>query len=214
MLLFSSWFYTKVAVATTLGFLVAFWSKKLIRVILTRMMPVQQRMADDFFNKLTFRSTIVGFILAIAGAGGLYWAFTQFDAYFVPPPPPRSTFTAPIESIAPAPAPAPAPIPIVEEEEVSPMASSQSPEETPLASYYLQIYAFRQRSAAEKQVQHWAAKTDHLVFLAYSSTDLEPYKVLIGPFSDIATAKAFQRRQGLRKGFTRTLDHLDILSDE
>ncbi len=212
MLLFSYWFYTKMALAIILGFLVAYWLKKLIRVILTRIMPVQQRMADDFFNKLTFRSTIVGFILAIASAGGLYWAFTQFDAYFVPPPPPRPAFSAPKESITPV--PPPAPIPIVEEEEVSPMASPQSPEETPLASYYLQIYAFRQRSSAEEQVRKWAAKTDHFVLLAYAAADLEPYKVLIGPFSDTASAKAFQGRQGLRKGFPRTLDQLDILSDE
>lgn len=213
MLLFSYWFYTKLALAIVLGFLLAYWLKKWIRVILTRMMPVQQRMADDFFNKLTFRSTIVGSALAIATAGGLYWAFTQLDTFFIPPPAPR-TLSMPTKELSPAvPFPTPEPAITIEPEE-QPTTSAELPDDTPVASYYLQIYAFRQRSSAERQVRHWNAQTEQLVLLAYAEAELEPYKVLIGPFADAASAKAFQRRHGLAKGFPRTLDQLDILSEE
>ena len=210
---YTYWFYLKLVIVLLLGLLLARFFKKYIRVVLTRLMPVQQRMSDDFFHKLTFRSTIIGGIITLATAAGLYGLIGRGEAYFFP----AATLPTRFESSPQIPVPKTdgstlVPTTIVAEEETPSTTSTNTPtyEEEQV---FLQIYAFRQRIAAEKQVLHWAARTDYLVLLAYGAADTEPYKVLIGPFPTTTAATDFRQRQGIR-GFPRQLDELELLSDE
>lgn len=208
---YTYWFYIKLVIVLLLGLLLARFFKKFTRVVLTRLMPVQQRMSDDFFHKLTFRSTIIGAMITLGAAAGLYWLIGKGEAYFIP----STTIPTRLESIPTIPAPQPeeiTPTTITAVEEVRTIPTAEIPTDNE-AQVFLQIYAFRQRTAAEKQVLYWAARTDYLVLLAYGAADTEPYKVLIGPFPTTTAAIDFRQGQGMR-GFPRQLDDLELLSDE
>ncbi|MEZ5038508.1 MAG: hypothetical protein R2828_01390 [Saprospiraceae bacterium] len=74
------WFYVKLLIVLGLGLLLARFMKKFVRVIITRLMPVEKRMSEDFFHKLTLRSTIVGALITFGTAGFLYWAIGRGEA--------------------------------------------------------------------------------------------------------------------------------------
>lgn len=210
---YTYWFYIKLVIVLLLGLLLARFFKKFTRVVLTRLMPVQQRMSDDFFHKLTFRSTIIGTIITFGTAAGLYWLIGKGEAYFFPAVKiPTPSYASPIMPAPKTDGITLIPTATVAEEE-APAASSTNTPTYEEEQVFLQIYAFRQRSAAEKQVLYWAARTDYLVLLAYGAADTEPYKVLIGPFPTTTAATDFRQRQGIR-GFPRQLDDLELLSDE
>lgn len=190
--------------------------KKFVRVIITRLMPVEKRMSDDFFHKLTLRSTIIGSLITFGTAGFLYWAIGRGEAYFFPARPKVTYADTPLP--APRPIAIPIPAPVIDSPDSIPIQAIPSepphlPQQYNGERVYLQIYAFRHLPAAQRQQAIWSGRDDIQVILAYAASDTEPYKVLLGPFSSSATALRFRRRQGLDEGFPRTLKDLMPFSE-
>ena len=71
--MFSTAFFIKLGLSLGLGLLVARRLRGLIQKGVTRSIPMKDRMAEDFLNRLSNRSTIIGIVLALLLSSLSYW---------------------------------------------------------------------------------------------------------------------------------------------
>lgn len=208
------------------GVLLARLLRKPVRVIITRLIPVRQRIADDFFKRLTRLSTITGAVIALSAALAANYGLTRLAGGWERT---EQVSTQPTKANSwedPAPAPAKAPTPVSSPPEETPTPTRTVPEtyETPAPAknprkntepksnaprFYLQRYAFTRRENALRQLRAWPRTETYRCYLAHAPGDRAPYKILVGPFESAEAVRRYRRRNGLN-GFPRSEEGLEI----
>lgn len=223
MLAIPVWFIAQLLISLLLGIIVARILKKFTRVLITRFMPLNQRMASNFFPRLSRISTIVGLFITLAVAIPAYIGIGKTSHWFqvtekesilaTPNTMKQSTQEEINTSSTPLPvtqiptdyeSPEPRPNP----KTTNPRSNLTSKESAPPARvtdiYYLQVNAFHQLNKAIQQKTRRQKQTSIAVHIAFLEKDLPPYKVVIGPFPSMEAARKFRKRKKLN-GFPRSI---------
>lgn len=228
---FTPFIIVRWGLALIAGIVFARLLRKPVRVVVTRMIPIQKRIEDNFYKRLTRITTVVGIVLALTvatltnyGILRLAGGWEQTEQVDIQPLDDGDSWTP--ETFLESPLPASRP---VEELNLMPSipeiyeATPAEPEITPMAPmpaertpapgrFYLQLYAFQHYENALRQVQVWPGGELYRCHLAFAPGEDVPYKILIGPFSSRDAARQFRRRKGL-SGFPRPADRLEFQGD-
>lgn len=209
-------FLIRLGISLGVGIFVARQLRSLIPKLITRTIPMKDRMAENFLQQLSRKSALAGIGLALLLTtlvfGGLssVWTYPGTAALktsdllrrpapvakALEEPAPLSLKPAeeavPQEQAAPL---APAPVPALRQS-----AAPQAP--SPSGEWYLQIGAFALEANAYQALQAQAGVHGQLrVYMATDATggyDEAPWKVLLGPFPSAPAARSYRNRYGVR----------------
>ncbi len=209
--------WVKIGLCVTLSALLARRLRAPVRKIFTRMVPMKDRMAENFLSRLAKVSMGVGIAITLLLSGMSYWWLntvwptawskkkTLQSLESAPlPPAPRTPIEqeTPFSLVIEQPEPLP-PVPT----QPDPLPRSKTAQRVPSTSlqlkWFIQVNAFE---AAEHAFQHyddWRSQTKLNVYVAVDEGAMIPWKVLIGPFSNRKAARAHRNRHQI-DGFPRS----------
>lgn len=202
-------FGMKIALSLGLGVLAARMLRIPIRKLLTRLTPMKDRMAEQFLEKLSWRSTLVGMIITLVGSTLSWWLLHQGQKRWS-----GGKTGAPAQRLGigwPTPPPTPAEVPLenLEPTPVEPLPAVELPVPPPrrsaLASsdgWYWQLEAFATEANARNQWTYWQQRLRQPVRLGWLDDGIAPWKIVAGPFPSRDASKAFGRSSQL-PGFAR-----------
>lgn len=222
--MFSMAFFIKLGLSLAVGLLVARRLRGLIQKGVTRSIPMKDRMAEDFLNRLSNRSTIIGIVLALVLSSLSYWGLSK--AW-----PPSKTTAIHYSSTRKADPP-------VQREEKETDQEAQPPEELTLnplktpdlkpqpvkeeppsptqpqrassSDWFIQIGAFSVEANAYDLYQSQQQQGQLRVYLAESSDLNGKWKILLGPFPTAQAARNYRNQHAI-PGFPRNAVGLRLL---
>lgn len=178
-----------------------------IRKHILRYIPVDKRISDDGFHLQNRYSIIVASIGILILTMLFHLGINQFKRYISKQP--KETIVTPVaeqaaEQTAEIPFAQPPTIdtPVTESElkdvlppKPQPPKVIESPDSTP--DWYAQVHAISLLNLAKNAQQQQTAPANRQVYLAHFATDPQPYKILIGPFSDRRSTQAYIQAHAL-----------------
>jgi hypothetical protein len=219
----------KVFFSLALGILLARRSRGFLRKGITGTIPMKDRMADNFLQRLAKLSTYAGIGVALLVASTSYWGLSEAlgagkmalssastpviepDVLDFPPDErPLDALPEPIVQPTPAPSPEPSPSPAPLTFKPSPGASRRiaRAEMEPFdGNWYLQIYAFDNAENAYRYYERYHSRYGSALHLKSAPGDFCPWKIVIGPFRSNLAVRQYAQQHGLR-GFPRHEDGL------
>lgn len=223
--MFSTAFFIKLGLSLGLGLLVARRLRGLIQKGVTRSIPMKDRMAEDFLNRLSNRSTVIGIVLALVLSSlsywGLSWVWPQPNnssgqyagARKADPPVQRKEKVAgkepqPLEELTLNPLKTPDLGPQRAKKET---LSQTQPQPASSGDWYIQIGAFSVQANAYDLYQSQHQHSQLRVYLAESSDLNGKWKILLGPFPTVQAARTYRDQHGI-PGFPRSAVGLRFLA--
>ena len=222
--MFSMAFFIKLGLSLAVGLLVARRLRGFIQKGVTRSIPMKDRMAEDFLNRLSNRSTIIGIVLALVLSSLSYWGLSKVwpqskttavhysSTRKDNPPVQREEKDADEEAQQPEeltlnPLKTPDLRPQAAKEE-SP--SSTQPQRARSGDWFIQIGAFSVEANAYDLYQSQQQQSQLRVYLAESSDLSGKWKILLGPFPSVQAARTYRDQHAI-PGFPRNAVGLRLL---
>lgn len=225
--------YFQIFFSIAIAFIITYRIRKPIRAVIVQMMPVKQRVSDDFFHIQTRIGLVVGVIVALIIAFITYMGLEVVERQFSEKKVEQGGFVKPSVYEETEPVAVPKTMPPnesdeqdldakedlppenpseAEEKEESP-AVQNNPERTSSRSetgrWYLQINAFDVYDNAVRQYETLRRELDRTVWLVVAPGERGLYKVLIGPFPDRAALRRYRSRHQLQ-GWPRHREGLRV----
>ena len=217
-------FFIKLGLSLAVGLLVARRLRGFIQKGVTRSIPMKDRMAEDFLNRLSNRSTIIGIVLALVLSSLSYWGLSKVwpqskttavhysSTRKDNPPVQREEKDADEEAQQPEeltlnPLKTPDLRPQAAKEE-SP--SSTQPQRARSGDWFIQIGAFSVEANAYDLYQSQQQQSQLRVYLAESSDLSGKWKILLGPFPSVQAARTYRDQHAI-PGFPRNAVGLRLL---
>lgn len=223
--MFSMAFFIKLGLSLAVGLLVARRLRGLIQKGVTRSIPMKDRMAEDFLNRLSNRSTIIGIVLALVLSSLSFWGLSKVW-------PPSKTTAVHYSSTRKADPPLQREEKIAEKETQRPEELSLNPLKTPdldqqqvakeeppsptqpqrarSGDWFIQIGAFSVEANAYDLYQSQQQQSQLRVYLAESSDLNGKWKILLGPFPSVQAARTYRDQHAI-PGFPRNAVGLRLL---
>lgn len=222
----------KVVFSLAFGILLARRARGFLRKSITGAIPMKDRMADNFLQRLAKLSTYAGIGMALLVCSISYWGLSEaFGAGKTAlsnaqtlgiepdvldfPPDERPLDVAPEPEPLPAPLPTPQPDPVPDAH--APLVFKPAPQSTDRiaraeiepynGNWYLQIYAFDEAENAYRYYERYHSRYGAALHLKSAPGDFCPWKIVIGPFRSNQAARNYAQRYELR-GFPRHEDGL------
>lgn len=222
--MFSMAFFIKLGLSLAVGLLVARRLRGLIQKGVTRSIPMKDRMAEDFLNRLSNRSTIIGIVLALVLSSLSYWGLSKAwprpntsaiqygGARQVDPPVQQKEKvidkeTQQLEELTLNPLKTPDLAPLEAKEEPP---SPTLPQRASSSEWFIQIGAFSVEANAYDLYQSQQQQSQLRVYLAESSDLRGKWKILLGPFPTAQAARNYRNQHAI-PGFPRNAVGLRLL---
>lgn len=183
--------------ALAVGAYISYRLKNQIRKVITQLMPMKKRVAEDFFHVLSRRSAITSLVLIILISGGCYFGIEVLKQQWFPEQ--MNTKNSMKTSMSPPQIPStslPKENKAVIQETQEDIPQPKSKPTTPQLVYFVQLHAFHYYSNAIQQYNYYRKTFGNQVRLV-KQTGFTPYRIWIGPFSSTNAAKAFQTEHHL-----------------
>lgn len=222
--MFSTAFFIKLGLSLGLGLLAVRQLRGLIQKGITRSIPMKERMAEDFLQRLSNRSTIVGIALVMlitsASYGGLSRIWPKHDS--------APSFSPQRDKLEQSKVDESQALEQAQNEETSEprpkefsfLPTAQKDEPAKISSpvrikseeaWYIQIGAFAIQANAQAlwQTQQQVGGSVQ-VFLAETQEIKAPWKILLGPFPSAQAARNYRDQHGI-PGYPRNASGLRLL---